>query len=501
MLFLLFLTTSAISQDYKVVNNHLPAMYSITPSFQDDLFKAFETDSVEIIGPDSLFYTFAAIRDTTEPGWGICLDSEAGSIMGRKILQQNNRTVLFNYRQDSIFISRNSIPGKSWHYYNFSNGDYIEAAHQQTEGMDILGTSDSVKVIVLIRKDADGNVMEDNINGKEILLSRNYGLVQTFDNYLFPDQLLACRIVGFTNPTTGLANLEAKGVYDFNVGDEFHFKTEDIFETYDQEDSVYKIISGDIIQKIRYVTGRADYADSVVYHYSECSKIVQYTGGVPDTSYKTETVAETIIFDSIRPGILNAYPDQKIRFDDLGTYYRIGFWQPIQYNGFPTKIIVDHAYMDADSCVIHSVFDPCCYSELYIKSCGGPYFNWSDWTGNVDKAELVYFNKNGIEWGEPVAKDCDDLLSDINGQSVQNADISVYPNPFSDQLIIASNLNSSRIVQIKLLDINGRILKSAAWSDNRYTFNTGDLSGGIYILEIQFENGYQIRRKVVKSRD
>jgi len=503
IIFLLFFVGLELSaQQYYVVHHNLPAFYESTPYFQGIVYKAFAVDSVISVGTDSLFYTFETIRDTAEqPGWGVCVDSQGGSIMGRKILRQSDRTVLFNNLGDSVFIDRNTVPGESWHYYNYPDGDYIEAFHKETVFINVLGVSDSVKVFSLSRKDSEGNLVEDDINDKEFRLSAYHGLTQTFDNYLFPKVIMEQYLAGYSGALPGVKNLDAREAFDFDVGDEFHFKYEDTFWVYDYGDSTYKILSGDIGSKIRIVLGRTDYEDSVTYKYSECEKVKRYSDFVPETIYRSDTTNETIVYDSIRPGLLDAFPDQKIESEYGGTYNKIGFWKPVQYKGFPIKLIVDDAYMDNDSCVVQSTFDPCCYSEMYIKACGGPYFSWADWTGNVDKNDLVYFNKNGVEWGEPVARDCEDLLSDINEKPVRQINIPVYPNPFANELFIENQSNDRRIVQIKLFGINGRLLKNIALHENHYRLNTVGLNRGFYILEIQLEGGTVLRKKLVKNQD
>jgi hypothetical protein len=492
---------STHSQNYRVVNTHLPSNYRTANGYEYAEYEFFAIDSVSAIGADTLFFTFATIRDTMEPSWHICLDSTGGSLMGRKILQQSNRAVFFNYRQDSIFIRTNSIQGEAWRYYTYDNGDYIEAMHDTTQSMEFLGINDQVKVIGFVRKDADGNEMDDVINEKNILLSKHYGLIQTFDNYMFPDEGFDYVLSGFNNPVTGLINLDAKGVYDFNIDDEFHFEYQDTFSAYDYEDSVVKIVSGIVGRKIRYVIDRVDYDDSVRYTYSECAKNIHYFEGYPDTNYVTETVSETIIFDSIRPGVLNAYPGQKIQNDawEIKTYYDIGYYHNSRYNFLPQKVIIDDVFFKLDTCIEYSIFDPCCYSEYYIKSCGGPYFYWNDWGGQTDKNSLVYFNKSGNEWGEPVARDCEDLLSAIEEKPTEKTALIISPNPFSDYLFVSLEGKDQKIVFANLFDIEGVFLNRIQVLDFSFQLDTSVIPDGIYILEVQLEDGTTVRKKVIKS--
>ena len=160
------------------------------------------------------------------------------------------------------------------------------------------------------------------------------------------------------------------------------------------------------------VLSRIDYADSATCQYSECTKVKRYSNGIPKTIYLSDTTDETVIFDSIRPGILNAYPDQKIESKYGGTYYKIGFRKPVRQ--------------------IH---------------------------------------------------------------------LSVYPNPFTKELFVENQRNDRRIVQIKLFDIKGRLLKNTAVNETHYLLNTIGLNSGFYILEIQLEGGTVLRRKIVKDQE
>ena len=155
--------------------------------------------------------------------------------------------------------------------------------------------------------------------------------------------------------------------------------------------------------------------------------------------------------------------------------------------------------MDYDSCVVRSLFDPCCYTETYIDGCGGPYFTWSDWFGTTIECDLLYFNKKGDVWGEPIANDCEDLLSDVTENPRLNNSILVYPNPFSAKINIESEDNRFRIKEIKLLDIHANLIIKIELLESNYTISPKVLSNGVYILEIQMENGNVIRKKVIKN--
>ena len=496
---LVSLSFSSVAQKYRVVTNNLPAYYQSESVYGRAAgIKAFAI-TFSIPGQDTMFVTYKTIRDTTEPGWETCLDASAGSIMGRKILQQAGRTVLFNFRDDSIYLLNNTNPGDSWICYSFANGGYIEAWHQQTTFVDVLGSEDSVKVFSLLRKNLDGNVVDDEINERTILLSQNYGLIQSFDYYYFPQQLIEFALVGFENPETSIQNPDAKAVFNFDIGDEFHLSSEDTYRNIEDPDSATKIVEGDIVKKIRLVSNRIDYPDSVVYQFHDCSKIIRYKNSIPDTLFVTEDVTESIIFDSIRPGLLDAYPEEKIKHPNWDTYYNIQLISASKYNNHLQKTIVDDAFSDNGSCITESIFDPCCYTETYVESCGGPYFFWYDWWGTTTSNKLEYFDKNGDEWGNRLAKDCEALFLDIADQNEQSQLVKVYPNPFIDELFISSENTGQKMIQVKLFDIKGGLIQRTTVAANYFSLQTNELPDGMFILEIQFEDGLLLRRKLIRS--
>ncbi|MBQ9508367.1 MAG: T9SS type A sorting domain-containing protein [Bacteroidales bacterium] len=78
-------------------------------------------------------------------------------------------------------------------------------------------------------------------------------------------------------------------------------------------------------------------------------------------------------------------------------------------------------------------------------------------------------------------------------ESVENSDLSIFPNPVKDVLTI--NYDKA-ISQIDVYDVNGKLVKTITTVDN--TINVSDLSEGVYMLNMQTEEGLVIR-KIVKE--
>jgi uncharacterized protein YjdB len=74
-----------------------------------------------------------------------------------------------------------------------------------------------------------------------------------------------------------------------------------------------------------------------------------------------------------------------------------------------------------------------------------------------------------------------------------NNQITVYPNPTSNLLTIKT-INNLTIQQLQLLDITGKII---AQFNNQTEIDLSEIANGMYLLQIQTENGNLIKQVVV----
>ena len=77
---------------------------------------------------------------------------------------------------------------------------------------------------------------------------------------------------------------------------------------------------------------------------------------------------------------------------------------------------------------------------------------------------------------------------------VKRKSISIYPNPTSDYLYINSD---KEIKEIKILDLNGRIVNNLDFVDNKIYL--GGLQTGIYFARISDVNGIISTEKIIKK--
>ena len=83
--------------------------------------------------------------------------------------------------------------------------------------------------------------------------------------------------------------------------------------------------------------------------------------------------------------------------------------------------------------------------------------------------------------------DCDTLTSVKVNQLGDNINISIYPNPADDFIIVSINNELEIIFSIQIVDITGRIIieQLVDNGDNEIKFSTSEIASGFYIVRIK----------------
>jgi len=92
-------------------------------------------------------------------------------------------------------------------------------------------------------------------------------------------------------------------------------------------------------------------------------------------------------------------------------------------------------------------------------------------------------------------------LDGINGlEENQNTTISIYPNPFKEQINFAFPINSNSPEKITICDVFGKQVKviSQTTLQNNNSINSADLPSGIYFIELRGAD-YSFIKKIVKE--
>ena len=79
-----------------------------------------------------------------------------------------------------------------------------------------------------------------------------------------------------------------------------------------------------------------------------------------------------------------------------------------------------------------------------------------------------------------------------------NRGVSVFPNPFNDQIAISAEKNEL-IKQVKIFAADGRLVKKITGLEKAIRINTSELIKGIYLLQVITSNGQQTLHKMIRD--
>ncbi|MAO33153.1 MAG: hypothetical protein CMD03_00140 [Flavobacteriales bacterium] len=118
-------------------------------------------------------------------------------------------------------------------------------------------------------------------------------------------------------------------------------------------------------------------------------------------------------------------------------------------------------------------------------------FNSNDWYIMINLAITQSGPNSNTVFPNNIQIDYVRVYKDISSTSIENKNV-------SDVLVISKNLltyNTFKIANIKILDLNGRILLSEKKSGN---ISLSNLNQGLYIIEALHVEGYKIHQKIIK---
>lgn len=142
-------------------------------------------------------------------------------------------------------------------------------------------------------------------------------------------------------------------------------------------------------------------------------------------------------------------------------------------------------------------------ADLATVTSGSGEFNATSSQYRTEKVDLSAYGNNAnviikfvftSDYGNNVFVDNIQISNEpLSVEVVNDEALSIFPNPVNDVLTI--NYDKA-ISQIDVYDVNGKFVKSFTTVNN--SINVSDLSSGVYMLNIQIEDGV-IVRKIVKE--
>jgi hypothetical protein len=498
---IIFSCQPSFSQDWQSVRTGASQVYSGPPDVYTYNLKGIRIDtSYNLDGVTHLKNLSSVGSDD-----GNCFSPFGNSWIGREVISYPTGDNYFiNYNGDSLLVRTLGMMGESWVFLknqllNLELRASIISLAEDT----FLGLTDSVKVIELQAFDLTGNAKSHALNGTQLILSKNYGLIQLFEffatprqTYYFPEKIY--NLVGMTDPILGVQNLEYSQIYNFEIGDEFHTLADDYYTSGSAWDTT---------QTISYVIDKAISAtgDSVTYTFFRKWRNVSFVG--PELYWlnlgqDTDLVTYSHVSDNAIQFL--KLPGEAMVFQSGPTqsYIKDAAQGPSQlYNGRqvkedPSGGNVHYLGTWGDSCFQYFAWG---YPDLarfghYVEGCGGPY--WDEYAYHFDNEyKLVYFRKGSETWGIPFDTS---LWEGIRDDVASQNQFSVYPNPTSDQLTIEFPQWTNGECSISIISVLGQTFTRQSIESDKLTISLIDYPPGVYVLRVFQNNQILGQKKFIK---
>ena len=404
-------------------------------------------------------------------------------------ISPNGTNLFFNKLADTIRIETMAHIGESWKVWSGETfsvyGEMLE-----TELGEVFGTPDSIKSIRLNAFDEDMNLVENFMfNDSIIRLSKNYGLLTTFNFVVFPNMYeyyfgQPCKLYslyGIESEGMGGDNLTTFDVFDFQPGDIIEFERKNL--DYGNGTIWY--------YREEFIT-RQNYTDSIVYELNRTVLINQVTW--PNqfeyslSEYQTTRTIKRIEF-------LETLPTLPLLNSAENGYFSVMMNEEV----FLQKQNLEHAgtgntfFISDDGNCLFPPIDGTCYGQpaSYYEGLGGPYHECNNGAPFVDYRKLMYFEKDTVVWGTPF----DFTVSLENSQKKQF--FNVYPNPATDKITLQLEGTAS-VLNLEILDLSGRSIRRENLNANQTELDISELQNGVYFIRISVSGNVGIQKLIVQ---
>ncbi len=261
-------------------------------------------------------------------------------------------------------------------------------------------------------------------------------------------------------------------VYEFEVGDEFHYKLENTYNTL----LYYRYTRNKIISK--------NITSSKIYYIIQSDGYIDYIGGV-NTFFNSTFVDSFPVLDTIKDTIPPCLDSTHPYFDSVTSQF-----------GNVNCYLIDTIYFDSSynslvykisyNAIEHISF------KIYAKGIGKVFDKDRTWTPIIETInELVYYkdSSTGFTWGTPV-------IFNVGLKEFKQLNFTVYPNPTTNFIQLNGLENSTNNFQ--LINSIGKAILTGKIESNQIDCST--LPSGIYFLKIINKTGSSGIKRIVISR-
>lgn len=409
-------------QGFSPFNSNSPKRFVNTNDLSDNdyFFYSIQTD---FSGDSTIFNQYLRessytvdVTGTDCEGWGGGMQPTADTTwLGRKIIYNNVSKELINHNRamEELRFDFGINQGDSAIFYTDSSDNDYFIRYDNLAQEPILGISDNVKSFSVWKYDGMENIVPSPLNGFEIKLSDNNGIVSFINCDQFPAIEKGLTLMGQINPNIGNYQLTYDEVFPWEFGDTLELKGNANYNDWGVSITSYKLIT---------IDNRVETSDSVWIYLNIDPQVVQSPQGAP----------------SYPPGFNISYPNPIIyaKNENITEFPNNAFIGRTVYRNDTTDICGDRERFSSiqtfnvycDSCDCFIPFDGDLGSSdthKYVKGLGEtyykrqPYGNWSD----TFQASLIYSNIGGVQCGSYTPLSVDEYTLDKNRELIKIVDL------------------------------------------------------------------------------
>jgi len=298
---------------------------------------------------------------------------------------------------------------------------------------------------------------------RDIILSKNYGWVSSPLWSYFPSDTSRATLSSNSRLADSPQVLSDSSIFDFNVGDEFHYQ-------YFEFGTTNK-------QTIRKVISRTETPTTIQYVFQDSSRTIYLS------SFGIQSRQTTISYQKRHNWGIPTYAS----YNDFGiksSYMNLS-------DTLPTLELFDFLYPNANDTILDGT-NPT-YHYTYRKGLGlWQYYSELYGIRNVSNY-LVYYRKGNTTWGTPF------ILS--NKEDLENPIISIYPNPVSNILSIAG-LVAGKDYLVQVYSLDGKLLSCVkpTVTTSMNTIDLANINTGHYYIVLSDNENKIVKRRIIQKQ-
>ena len=311
------------------------------------------------------------------------------------------------------------------------------------------------------------------LNGKEIILSKNYGAVKLPDFYFFPSD------TNLLNRRFGWDHITNKDIYDFNVDDKYCYSS--IYSDVSNPSYIYDYYVYQILNKF----------------YTQNNQLVNY--GRKVEFYDTQIVPGvglqtfyTLSYDTISYDLNEYLPlpeEASLLFSNILETRQDSMSNSL-FDGITISTLANVAFPDAN-CMLLNNFEPGPYKDTYGVGIGllsKDDLIWGSGYPHQFKENLVGYIKNGVQYGQITSlKEMNLAYNDFFQLiAIENARISIQYHAKTN-----GNMN--------IYNAQGQLISSyQPIQEGANTLQIPKLSAGLYFVEIFNEHQRSTKKVIIQ---